>query len=98
MIDHYCEPGSKWYFEYHCWESPKSSDAELWYRSHTQVTVLHCVNEDDFGGMTFDERCEAATQLVYRVRFPDGFEGDVFEDELLTSEKFYERPDPPKRI
>ncbi len=26
------------WFEYHCWESPESSDAEIWYRSHQKVT------------------------------------------------------------
>lgn len=32
---------------------------------------------------------------MYKVRFNDGFEGTVFEDELLDDPSEYERPDPP---
>ena len=67
-------------FEYHCLESEDSADAELWHRTHQEVAVLHQlsdVNEVEVGKM-------------YRVRFADGFEGDVFADELMTTtNKFY---------
>jgi len=95
-IDAYREPGSELFFEYHCWESHDSQDAQLWYRSHQRVTVLECVNADWFGGMSFFARCEAATPLVYRIRFADGFENEAFEDELLDSEEEYQRPAPPE--
>ena len=69
------------YFEYHCWESEDSSDAELWHHTHQQVEVLQNItlDHDEF--------------KMYRVKFNDGFEYDVFEDELLDSPDEYERPD-----
>lgn len=94
-IDHFRESGTQLWFEYHCNESDDSAHAEWWYRSHQKVIVLKCVNLEH-GDLSFQERCEAACQLVYTVRFQDGFEGDVFEDELLDSPKEYERPAPPK--
>jgi hypothetical protein len=96
-IDHYRQPGTKLYFEYHCWESLQSGDAELWLRSHSLVEVLGCMNNDDYGHMTFDQRCYEACQLVYKIKFEDGFIGEAFEDELLDSPDEYERPEPPKR-
>lgn len=87
--------GHTYWFEYHCWESPHSGDAEIWYRSHQQVQVLELVNLPFFG--TLKERAEQGCLLVYKVRFPDGLEWDVFEDELMTSPKSFNRPDPPKR-
>lgn len=80
-------------FEYHCWESSQSSDAELWYRSHQRVTVLRIVEPGV--GRTFMERCEAGNPRVFRIRFEDGFEGDAFEDELVRSRKEFCRPSPP---
>jgi hypothetical protein len=35
--------------------------------------------------------------LVYQVRFDDGLEWSVFEDELLTSPDEFERADPPRQ-
>jgi len=90
------EPGTDKYFEYRCWESHSSSDAHLWYRSHCKVTVLKCVNPE-YGDITIEERCEAGMALVYCVRFPDGYEGDVWEDELLDSPEEYNRPSPPSK-
>jgi hypothetical protein len=100
--------GDVLWFEYHCWESPSSSDAELWYRSHRKVTVLNVASNDAYdprhpgrtikGGLiTMRDRGEAGLPIVYRVKFADGFVADATEDELLDSPKEYERPAPPKR-
>jgi len=87
--------GNKFWFEYHCFESPKSCDAELWYRTHNKVLVLSIV---ELGcGDTKLERLLEGCPRVYRVVFEDGFEYDVFEDELMESKKEFERPDAPKR-
>ena len=69
-------------FEYHCYEGEDSSDAELWHHTHQPVTVLAKVGAGvEFGGIR-----------MYRVRFSDGFEYDVFDDELVASSAEYERP------
>jgi len=65
-------------FEYHCWESKDSADAELWRHTHQAVDVLYQLDNPD--------------QVMYRVRFGDGLEYDVFEDELMDSPAGYERP------
>lgn len=87
--------GSKYWFEYHCNESHQSSDAPAWYRSHQRVVVLGLAKCDGPAFTTFKERGEAGHQLLYRVRFPDGLEWDVFEDELLDNRKSFCRPNPP---
>jgi len=86
---------SRWYFEYHCKESHDSCDADLWYRSHQQVTILELTSPDSLG-MSREERVEEGMVFVYKVKFDDGFIKEAFEDELLSSPKFYYRPDPPK--
>jgi len=89
--------GAEVFFEYHCLESEASADAELWHQTHQQVTVL---SRDDDGGdysETLEKRIEMAEIIMYRVRFADGFESDVFEDELMFSESDYCRPDPPSK-
>jgi hypothetical protein len=96
-IDHYREPGSVLFFEYRCCEDHGSSDAEIWYRSHQKVTVLRCVNADDYGDIPQAERYEAGCPLAYLCRFADGLEWDLMEDELLDSEAEYDRPNPPTR-
>jgi len=68
-------------FEYHCWESENSVDAELWHHTHQSVDVL-C-------------RLDNPEQVMYRIRFNDGLEYDVFEDELADSPAEYERADYP---
>jgi hypothetical protein len=72
----------------------QSGDAHLWLRSHTRVTIIGLSNADDVLPTRAD-RTEDANPLVYRVRWDDGFEGDVFEDELLDRADQFERPDPP---
>lgn len=89
-------PGDVAHFEYHCWESPDSADAELWYRSHQQVTILS-LEENDGAGMTFTERCEAGHPYGYKVRFKDGFVGLALDDELMSDASQFSRPDPPTR-
>ena len=67
-------------FEYHCYEGEDSSDVILWHHTHQEVEVIRRLsNEESELPMT-------------RVRFSDGLEYDVFEDELLTSIEEYVRP------
>jgi hypothetical protein len=78
--------GERYWFEYHCNESPSSAHAQWWYRSHRPVVILRQAETDP------------GEPLVFTVKFEDGFEGDVFEDELLKSPDEFERPDPPKAV
>lgn len=94
-IDQFIEPETELFFEYHCEESHDSTHAQLWYRSHQKITVLRCTNADIYGDLSFKDRCELGHQLFYTVRFADGYEEDVFEDELMESESSYQRPNPP---
>ena len=71
------------WFEYHCYEGEDSSDAELWHHTHQQVAVLHKHQNID----------EPIVGKMYRVRFGDGLEYDVCDDELLKSPKDFYRPD-----
>jgi hypothetical protein len=75
---------SEYWFEYHCHEGHDSSDAPAWYRSHERVTILRVVEpaNDDHSG-------------VFRARWNDGFEWDVWGDELMDSPADFYRPDPP---
>lgn len=86
--------GRTFWFEYHCYEGHDSSDAQAWYRSHEQVTVVG-ITEPGYGE-TLAERAENGESRVYRARWGDGFEYDVFEDELLDGPEQFQRPDPPK--
>lgn len=93
------QPGAEAWFEYHCWESEDSNDADLWHRSHQKVTVVaeyECDGQREYLP-TFEDRCEAGMPLTYGVRWSDGHQGAVWEDELLTGPEHYYRPDPPKR-
>lgn len=97
MIKDLINNGSRKWFEYHCWESHDSGDAKVWYRSHEMVTVIALTNyksslHDD---TDFNQRNEDCCQLVYRAKWDDGFEWDVWEDELLNSKDDFQRPDPP---
>ncbi|KKL81850.1 hypothetical protein LCGC14_1990690 [marine sediment metagenome] len=86
--------GKRLWFEYHCWESPKSSDAQLWYRSHQQVRVLRMTER---GGpwATPELRGENGEPRVYAVRFDDGHIGAAFEDELMIAQASFYCDDPP---
>lgn len=90
-------PGSRASFEYHCNESHDSAHAQWWYRSHQRVTVLGVAECDGLWG-TMAERAEAGTPKCYVVRWADGFEATVFEDELLVDRRGFCRPDPPRDV
>jgi len=87
--------GRELWFEYHCFESDQSCDAELWHHSQQRVRVLQVVEPGV--GETAEERGDNGQPRVYKVRFTDGFEYDVFEDELLDSPEEFTRPKPLKR-
>lgn len=93
------QPGDQAFFEYRCLESHESADAEAWYHSHQEVTVVS-ENEDDGQRTKFanqQERAEEGMPVTYLIRFGDGITWCAFEDELLVSPEFYERPDPESR-
>ena len=83
------------WFEYHCLESPSSCDAEIWYRSHSKIEILGIVEMGN--GETLQERAEIGEPRVYRARFEDGFEHDVYEDEVMNAPDEFHRPNPPKK-
>jgi hypothetical protein len=84
------------WFEYHCWESPDSADAQAWYRSHQKVTVLS-LQKNDSDGMTRAQRIDAGMPFTYTVQFADGLQWCAFEDELSDSRDAWYRPDPPEK-
>jgi len=77
--------GQRFLFEYRCWESEESSDAELWHRTHRPVTVIEQIE--------LDPGSESEVGRMWKVRFDDGFVGDVFEEELLKESSEYQRKD-----
>lgn len=87
--------GKIFWFEYHCFENCNSSDAEVWYHSHQQVKVLSISVIGN--GHTPQERAENSEPRVYKVKFKDGLEWDVFEDELMNSKEDFYRPNPPTK-
>ena len=87
--------GKVFWFEYHCFESPSSCDAEVWYRSHSKIEILGIVEMGN--GETPQERGENGEPRLYRARFEDGFEYDVWEDEVMNSPNEFYRPNPPKK-
>lgn len=88
------KPGSTAWFEYHCYQGHDSADAALWYRSQQEVTVLGLSpdSETEVADLPVGERLDVGMPMVWRVRFADGREGDVFDDELFVSRAFF-RPD-----
>ncbi len=86
--------GKTFWFEYHCYESPESCDVEIWYRSHQKVKVIG-VSEWSYDDKEW--RQEDGNPRVYLVEWEDGFQYDVFEDELMESPNEFYRPSPPKR-
>ena len=92
---YHVKPGDVVWFEYRCWESPSSADAELWYRSHNRVTVGRMIEPG--GGKDIEERGFNGHPAVFRIRFSDGREFDATEDELMHDRAEFTRPDPPKK-
>lgn len=91
-------PGERSWFEYHCNESVDSAHAEWWYRTRQPVTILGRADcEPCAWQSTAAERSAWLTPRIYAVRWDDGFEGDVFEDELHESPD-YEWLDDPQYI
>lgn len=84
--------GKYFWFEYHCYESPESCDAEIWYRSHQKVKVLS-VSEWSFDSL--QDRINDGQPRVYLVEWEDGFQYDVYEDELFESPNEFYRSSPP---
>ena len=85
--------GKQYWFEYHCWESEESADAELWHHSHQKCLVTGI--DTEYKDMTEKERYEAAMLNHYKIKFADGFESSAGEDELSSTKKDWYRPDPP---
>jgi hypothetical protein len=80
------QPGEQAVFTYSLHNDPQSAIArELYPRSGSLVTVLRRVEDgpdDDPDLATLAQSADAGALRVYGVRFPDGHEGDAFEDEL----------------
>ena len=76
--------GETAYFEYHCWQSHDSADADLWYRSHQPVSVVAIDRDSNGAGDTLEERSDNGEPRTYHIQFADGHRGAAFEDELLT--------------
>lgn len=79
-------PGERALFEHHGREGDTSFDPALGRRSLSGVTVLGVANRASVQGLTFFQRGENGSPLTYRVRFDDGHETTVFEDELLVQD------------
>ena len=75
--------GDRAFFEYHCNRAHNSAHASHWYRSHQWVEVMAVADEGS--GNSAKERGQNGHPKVFTVRFPDGFQHDVFEHELLSS-------------
>ena len=78
--------GNDYFYEYHCLESHDSSDAELWYRSHNKIKIIGYSKNQ---GLMEDE------PTTLDIQFEDGYIGSAWEDEILSSEDKYTRPDSP---
>ncbi len=86
--------GRRYWFEYHCNESYTSADAPAWLRSHERVLAVSICEPGI--GCNYLTRSENGAPRVFRARWADGFEWDIFEDELLDDPTEFCRPDPPK--
>lgn len=78
---HYYKLPAKAWFEYHCFESEQSADADIWQRTHQKVTVLRMLRPDE------------SDYEMYEIQFADGLIRDVFADELMNTQSKFERPD-----
>lgn len=88
------KPGKVYWFEYRCWESDQSADADLWYHSHQEVKVLKM--EEPGHGQDEDDRALNSCPAAFKIKFlSDGFTHTGMEDELLESQEEYINQDPP---
>ncbi len=71
------KPGDRALFEYHCFQSEESCDAELWHHTQQPCTIIGYGDDDEASAI---DRGGAS----YVVRFKDGFEGPAMQDELVT--------------
>lgn len=78
-------PNSTAWFESHAADG-------LRFRSHQQIVVVSVEPAPSWMPSTFGQRGEDGCPLKYRVRFPDGFQAVVFEDELLVHPRFFYCP------
>lgn len=81
------------FFEYHCWESEKSSDATLWHHTHQKAVILRELEGDAPENTTIIERLYDGVPKSYQIQFDDGYIDTAIEDELLTSIVGFVRPD-----
>lgn len=87
--------GATAHFEYHCNRCHASLDAELWYHDRQTVTVVS-IDEGSDGyhafreGDSVQDRFDGGFPVAYFVRFADGHEALVLEDELLSAPEFFD--------
>lgn len=93
------EPGEEAYFEYCRLESVESADAHLWVRSRQVVEVVGLTTDpkNRRSSLSINDRVLMGRPHIYKVRFQDGLEAEVFEGELLTEPK-WTRPAPPEKV
>ncbi len=77
-------PWERVFFEYHCLQSEESCDAELWHHTRQRAVVVAVV--------TYPE-VDLELSPMYVIRFEDGYQYDVFNDEVTKSP----RPKPEER-
>lgn len=78
--------GSVALFTYNCDRSDGSNHVEWRRRTGQRVTVVALdAPADGWARSTREERIAAAMPFTYTVRWADGFEGSVFEDEILPA-------------
>ena len=74
--------GSKVCFHYNG-PIPTTIDPEIVARSGSDCEISGIITEGD-DTLSPSDRCEEGCSYVYKIKFPDGFETDAFEDEILT--------------
>ena len=87
MSDKRLAYGRRW-FEYHCYEGEDSADADIWHHTHQPVKVLSKSKGVSCGSSWY---CDMPR--TYDVKFADGFECVVLDDELLADPTEFDRPD-----
>lgn len=64
------------HFQYHCYQGEASADAKAWHRTDQHAVILRV----DRGA---NELPDGEAEDMYRLRFDDGHEHDVFRDEVF---------------